>query len=844
MTISVHPYSTSQSSKRAPAYVAPTTESATFQVVAVNGQTVTGEPLIEQDLVAGASGCTTSGATVTCSTTVPVVLGTVTFQVKTYDQTGAQGAQLGTALASATIVANQANRIALTVSGQIAQVQLFLSPSSLTPGTAGKSLLVVVPQDANGNIIVNPGNYDMPIQLSFASTNGTTSSSHVGFEEDGATTPSATATVSSPNDQVYVVYDGTTGVSGATILANVAETPTVAADVSLTIGTTALTSAPQTSAYLQNAGFAFTGIGQMGTIVVSGGTPPYSASFTQPTAPTSGSRSSRGTLGGRHVQGPAPPTTSVATVTVANQTVTVTSAEYGSATLYISDAANNEFTVPITVSAPAITITVPSCPTGASCGTSGITLPATSTASVTLDYSGGAGAGQYSNTLASVGVASENSACVDITTSGATSATFTSTGSCSDLLIVTSGNQTAYYTFTQPSGTAAYTIASTSHAYSPTAGTLAIADGGQASIALTAGNGPWTASLSSDSPPQCSAYLTITNAVTGGASPTLNNSGFVLAVTTNPSVMTTCTVNFTPTSQGSVNSLTVLLYPKLTVSQQSFTLHAPGDAATVLVENGSPTGLTVASGSIDITSQSTTGVLVTPLSYDGGTSGGGHVGFTAGSATGTALISIRDTNFDEKYGVSVSVDNAYAQSLPTAIGVSDAIINFSGAMPYVNSSIPSWVAQVTSNTTYLAAAFSPGSPGTLTLTPSASFTSSVTFSDAQGGSVTVPITSFLLGFGTYYGSNIGAQNPEAFPGIGLSDSVTVDGPTSYTVTSSNPSVVQVPSGLQTSPQFTATSEGAGLSTITITDSTTGASTNYQASVTSVTIPVLGHGRKK
>jgi len=850
LTISVHPYASSQASKRSAAYVAPTTESATFQVTAVNGQAVTGQPIIEQDLISGSTGCTTSGATVTCATTVPVIVGTVTFQVKTYNQTGAQGTLLGTTLANATIVSNQANRIALTVQGVIASVQLFLSPQALAPGTAATSLLVVVPQDADGNIIVNPGNYDQPIQLSISGgTVGSGTVAHIGFEEDGATTPSATATVASPNDQVYVAYDGTTGVTGAAISASVTEgTNTISGDVSLTIGTIAFSQTLQGTG-VQNAGFAFTGANQSGVINISGGTLPYYATFNSSDVPSSKTRSSRaGTRGGIHIL----QTTSIANVTVSGSEVQLSTPTsnvvYGTATLYVYDssASPNIETFPISVTAPAISIT-PSCPTGVTCTTPGVaTFPATTTAAVTLAYSGGAGPGTYVNSFASTNTAT--SSCVSLSGSGA-SYTATSTGSCSDLLTVTSGGQSAYYEFVQPSATANYAVASTSHAYVPAspANAVAIADGGQASIALSAGNGPWTASISGTSPSACSTDLTISNAITGA----LNNSGFVLSVTSNPSAITTCGVTFTPTNPGTSGgpvTLTALLYPKMTVSQQSFQFHAPGDAATVSVYNSSPGGLTAASGSVEIASP-TINAPITPVTYTPGTPNtNGTVGFSAGTTTGTALVSIHDTNFDEKYGVSVSVDNAYAQSLPTAIGVSDGFVNGSGPTPYVNSNIPSWVVRITlADTTDFSASFSPGSPGTLTLTPSSSLTSSMMFGDAAGGAVTVPITSFLLDFANDGGANIGAQYPEAFPGTGLSDSVTVDGPSltpGYTVTSSDPTVVQVPSGPQTSYQFTATSVGAGLSTITITDNSTGASTSYRASVTSVTIPILGHGRKK
>jgi hypothetical protein len=488
-----------------------------------------------------------------------------------------------------------------------------------------------------------------------------------------------------------------------------------------------------------------------------------------------------------------------------------------------------------------VSITLPTCPAFTTCSTGQIVLPSTTTTAVTLDYSGGTGT--YTNTFASTG--SSTSACGSLTGSGSIY-TFTSNGSCSDLLIVTSGNQSAYYAFVQSSGTAAYTVASTSHAYVPagTTGEILIADGGQASIDLTTGNGPWTASQSG-----CAGDLTITGAITSGGSPTLNNSGFVLSVSTNPTaVVNTCQVTFTPTN-GSPVTVQAVLYPKLTISAQSVAYHAPGDTSAVTVQNGSPaigssaSGLSLTSGSIDIADNTTPGVI-TNLTYSGGTSGGGNVGFTAGSATGSALISIHDTNFDEKFGVSVSVDNAYAQQVPSAIGLDYGITGYATPTTYTNTAIPTWAtaASDASVTTVL----TNGSPtDTLSLTPLSANSSSLTLTDYLGGSITIPVTSFQIGFSTYQGSLIGASAAEAFPGVGLSDTVTVNGPnSSISVVSSDPNVVSI-SGVG-SNTFTATSASTGFSTITITDTSNGPNgptISYPASVTNVTIPVDGHGRR-
>jgi hypothetical protein len=170
LSISVHPQVTAASRARHVAYVVPTVQSVTLQAIRVNGVAVSGQPVYEQDLTRTSTGCTGSGASVTCSSSVSAPNGTVLFAVKSYAATGAVGSPTSTSYALATISPSGANRVTLSAGATIAQVQLYLATPNFTPGTAATSLLVVVPLDANGNVIVATGPYSAPIGLTLTAT--------------------------------------------------------------------------------------------------------------------------------------------------------------------------------------------------------------------------------------------------------------------------------------------------------------------------------------------------------------------------------------------------------------------------------------------------------------------------------------------------------------------------------------------------------------------------------------------------------------------------------------------------------------------------------------------------
>jgi hypothetical protein len=89
-------------------------------------------------------------------------LGSDTFTISAYD---ASAVLLGTGTTIATILPNGVNTIAVTFDGIVAAFNLILSPNTMLVGLAATSTLSVVPEDADGYTILQPGNYTQPIQI-------------------------------------------------------------------------------------------------------------------------------------------------------------------------------------------------------------------------------------------------------------------------------------------------------------------------------------------------------------------------------------------------------------------------------------------------------------------------------------------------------------------------------------------------------------------------------------------------------------------------------------------------------------------------------------------------------
>jgi len=198
------PASTTSAAFRKPMYISPSTKS--IAISANGGAAVTA------NLTPGSPGCVaaTSNTPLTCTVSISAPTGTDTFTLITYDGANGTGNKLSTATVSALIAPSPAqNVVPVVLNGIVSSIQLVLSnccpPADNTPHVIK---LTVNAMDADGNVIVGPGNYANPITLSDSDTSGHTKLS--------------TTMLNSPTDAsaVTVLYDGSPALKSATFCAS------------------------------------------------------------------------------------------------------------------------------------------------------------------------------------------------------------------------------------------------------------------------------------------------------------------------------------------------------------------------------------------------------------------------------------------------------------------------------------------------------------------------------------------------------------------------------------------------------------------------------------------------
>jgi streptogramin lyase len=158
-------------SQRAPRYVPPTARSVS---VTVNGGT-------PQYLNAPSS-----------TITIDAPVGTDTFTFQTYDEQNGQGNVLSRASVTQNIVSGAANSVSAVLNGVVASVTLSLSNAAPNAGVPATVNVNAAARDADGNTIVGPGDYSVPIHLA---VNDPTSSGTLALSTNNLQNPSQTATL-------------------------------------------------------------------------------------------------------------------------------------------------------------------------------------------------------------------------------------------------------------------------------------------------------------------------------------------------------------------------------------------------------------------------------------------------------------------------------------------------------------------------------------------------------------------------------------------------------------------------------------------------------------------------
>ena len=159
---------------RAPAYVSPSTQSLSIQVDS-------GTP-VTANLTPSSPNCSVPAplSPLQCTESVSVTPGAHTFTIKTFDGLAGAGNMLSVNSAPFTVLANQSNVVNLTLAGVPAS--LLVEPAGgdtqiVGSGSAGLQFtgegshnIVVLPEDADGNIILGPGAPALAATLSSVST--------------------------------------------------------------------------------------------------------------------------------------------------------------------------------------------------------------------------------------------------------------------------------------------------------------------------------------------------------------------------------------------------------------------------------------------------------------------------------------------------------------------------------------------------------------------------------------------------------------------------------------------------------------------------------------------------
>jgi streptogramin lyase len=119
-------------------------------------------------------------------------VGTDTFVFQTYDDQNGQGNVLSRASVTKTIVAGAANTVTAVLNGVVASVTISLSNPSPNAGVPATVNVNVAAKDADGNTIVGPGDYSVPIKLA---VNDSTNSGTLSLSTNTLPNSSTTATL-------------------------------------------------------------------------------------------------------------------------------------------------------------------------------------------------------------------------------------------------------------------------------------------------------------------------------------------------------------------------------------------------------------------------------------------------------------------------------------------------------------------------------------------------------------------------------------------------------------------------------------------------------------------------
>jgi hypothetical protein len=228
LSIKIPQTTVAAATKRFPAYIDPASESMTFSLLASNGvKPATATVQGPFNLTASSPNCASASGGLLCTFSIDAPIGNDIFLATTYRSTNGTGTPLGSGAVALSVAQNATNTANLSLTGPVSSIALLSDSTQLgqyidavkrapaatrkTQATTTSSQLAVLAKDANGNVILNPTTYDVPITLtlnltSLASNVVTLTVTYAGLPGE----PTAPATVTADGGTVALYAPGDT----------------------------------------------------------------------------------------------------------------------------------------------------------------------------------------------------------------------------------------------------------------------------------------------------------------------------------------------------------------------------------------------------------------------------------------------------------------------------------------------------------------------------------------------------------------------------------------------------------------------------------------------------------
>ena len=199
------------------------TQSIRFTLLQQTGASASPAPQT-YGLTSASPGCVVAAGVLTCSLSINAPVGSDIFLAQTYSGTTGNGTLTGSGAVALSVALNATNRATLSLSAQIAS--LFLASSSGFLGALGSQLpgshlrrapraagtnvnsmrVFVIALDDAGNPVINPSQFDQPVNLELVYPYGGTPDVSLGVQYASGDTSASGSTSTSANYGSVLVY--------------------------------------------------------------------------------------------------------------------------------------------------------------------------------------------------------------------------------------------------------------------------------------------------------------------------------------------------------------------------------------------------------------------------------------------------------------------------------------------------------------------------------------------------------------------------------------------------------------------------------------------------------------